>query len=221
MDKKSLQTPLTLAALLVLGAPLYAAAPPAEGAGQPGEGLAVRQEAVFGHVARRADADRDGSVTPEELEAWFAAHDGNGDGRLDAEDFEARPGKAHGHRHGMGLALDADGDGIVELADLEALTSRYDADGDGALSAEELPGMDREKRRHGRRGDRGAFFLRHADQDGDGAVSRAEWDEAVARRPLADPERAAARFEALDANDDGVLTRNELAAGRRGRHRGR
>jgi Ca2+-binding EF-hand superfamily protein len=178
--------------------------------------LAARHAAMLlARIAHRADADGDGTLTAAEADAWFTARDGNGDGRLDAADFAAgaRRGRGPG-KGGPGGGLD--GDGIFTREDLAAVFARFDADGDGALSAEERPEA---PRGHHRRD--GFHGLRGADTDGDGAISRAEWDAAVAARPHADPERAAARFAALDADGDGRITADELPRHRRGHRPGR
>lgn len=102
---------------------------------------AHRGEMAFTFVAHRADADRDGDVTAAELDAWFAERDRNGDGRLEASDFEERGPGGPGPHFGIAAVLDADGDGAVTRADLEALAAHFDADGDGAVEADELPEM--------------------------------------------------------------------------------
>lgn len=180
---------------------------------------------VVAHLARGADDDGDGSVTAAEWDAWFAGRDGNGDGRLDAEDHAEKGHGAegrHGSHHGHGR-LDADGDGTVDRADIAALVARFDADGDGTLSGTERPQVDRERHgRHGRGSHRGHGFHGELDADKDGAVSRAEWDAAVGRWHNADPETAGKRFEAMDTDGNGALSQEELQAGhRRHRHGGR
>lgn len=102
---------------------------------------AHRSAMAFTFVAHRADADRDGDLTAAELDAWFAERDTNGDGRLDASDFERRGAGGPRPHFGFAEALDADGDGAVTRADLEALAARFDADGDGVVAADELPEM--------------------------------------------------------------------------------
>ena len=102
---------------------------------------AHRSTMAFTFVAHRADADQDGDVTAAELDAWFAERDTNGDGRLDASDFERRGAGGPRPHFGFAEALDADGDGAVTRADLEVLAARFDADGDGVVEADELPEM--------------------------------------------------------------------------------
>ena len=102
-------------------------------------------------------------------------------------------------------AAEAAGSHLVRFFD------RLDADADGELTREELAAA------HGRRGHRGhggfAFFaglVKGMDDDGDGAISRAElgtkmpiWSDA---------------FTTIDANADGRLERDELRAHARARH---
>ncbi len=65
------------------------------------------------------------------------------------------------------------------------------------------PGM----MQHGH-GDRKVHALRMMDSDGDGVISRAEWDAAGKRMA----ERHAQMFDQADANKDGKLTREEMRA---------
>jgi hypothetical protein len=65
-------------------------------------------------------------------------------------------------------------------------------------------------------------MLRQIDGDGDGTITRAEWDAAVAaHHPEGAPDRAGEHFEKLDANGDGVLSGEELPERRLGKRRGR
>ncbi len=112
-----------------------------------------------------ADADGDGAVTREELQALRAAR---------------------------AAALDTDGNGTLSAAELVAFMSaeeqrrierrvaammeRFDADGDGELGAAELAAG------HGMgMGMAGQMFDR-ADADGDGTVTRAEFEAFAAER---------------------------------------
>jgi Ca2+-binding EF-hand superfamily protein len=99
--------------------------------------------------------------------------------------------------------LDQNGDGTISREEAAAHPrlaqsfDRLDTNKDGVLSREEL----RAGRPSGHHG-------RHAnlDTNGDGSISR---DEARAATRLAE------RFDAIDVNKDGLLTREELAAWRR------
>lgn len=100
--------------------------------------------------------------------------------------------------------LDADGDGKVSLSEMDerqrAFFAEADADGDGAISKEEMRAHMKAKR-----GERRAKMI--GDADGDGSVTRAEYDLATSQR-----------FDKLDADGDGVISEEEMKAGRRGKH---
>lgn len=103
------------------------------------------------------DANGDGRLTQAEIDtarnARHAAHDGNGDGNLDLDEFAGvwhettRPLTVRAFQF-----LDADGDAVVSRAEydrpLAAVVERLDRNGDGALSM-----SDRWHRRHGDRYD--------------------------------------------------------------------
>ncbi len=105
-------------------------------------------------------------------------------------------------------AADTNGDGMIsreEAAALPKLAKRFDqldANGDGQISADEL-----RAHREQARADR----WKKLDADGDGRISLAE---AQANAP-----RLARHFAALDGNQDGFLTSDELKAAHQ-RHRG-
>ncbi len=73
------------------------------------------------------------------------------------------------------------------------------------------PGM-----RHGPRGERGAHHFKQLDTDGDGSISRAEYDAAGQKMN----ERRAKFFEMADTNKDGKLSADEMKAFRQSHHRG-
>jgi Ca2+-binding EF-hand superfamily protein len=167
---------------------------------------------VLGHMAMRADEDRDGELTAAEWDAFLEKLDEDGDGTLDLR-HRREPAEGEARRD---FAGDTDGDGAFETAEAQALFTRFDANGDGKLTEEELPAP---PMRHGRfgRGPRGghgdhAAFLMRLDENGDGCVSRAEWDEGFAARRGGSAERHAEMFGRLDANEDGALTREEIEA---------
>jgi hypothetical protein len=73
------------------------------------------------------------------------------------------------------------------------------------------PGM-----RHGQRGERGGHHFKRMDTDGDGSISRAEFDAAGMKMT----ERRSKFFEMADTNKDGKLSREEMKAFRDNHRRG-
>jgi hypothetical protein len=119
--------------------------------------------------------------------------------------------------------IDTNRDGIITreeaTAARAAMFDRLDTNRDGSLTREEMrSGRGLQERRmpprpHGRRPEGGG----NADANGDGIVTRAEWDARTAAAGQAAAQRAAEAFARLDTNRDGQLTAAELAAGRSGR----
>lgn len=127
--------------------------------------------------------------------AGAIAHDGRGPGRM-AERLKA---------------ADANSDGLISRAEAAALPrlaehfDAIDANRDGQVSADELRAA-----HAARRGGKGGGMFARADADKDGRVSQQEF---IAR--------ATERFQRLDANGDGFLTKDEAASGRKHHHHGR
>ena len=104
---------------------------------------------------------------------------------------------------------DTDGSGTLSRAEvtktLPYLAQKFDGidkNKDGQLSRAELTAW--KKAHRGERQAKAVDRFRHADADGDGAISRAE---AVKHAP-----RLAKRFDQIDADRDGRLTQEELRA---------
>jgi len=135
------------------------------------------------------DADHNGQITFEELRAFHQGH-----GR-------------HGHHGGFMKHLDKDGDGRVSRDEAQGAPrlaqnfDQLDANHDGFLTKDEL--------RAAHKAQREAHFAK-IDTDGDGRISLAE---AQANAP-----RLAANFDAVDANHDGFVTKDELRAAFKGHH---
>jgi Ca2+-binding EF-hand superfamily protein len=113
-------------------------------------------------------------------------------------------GPMHGGMRGQGLMsqLDTNKDGKLSKDEVAARFDQVDADKDGFLSAEELAAA------------RAQFAGRHQrmDMDGDAMVSREE----AKNSPM-----LSRNFDAIDANKDGQLSRDEMRsawAGRGHRH---
>ncbi len=102
---------------------------------------------------KQIDADADGKITQEEIDAFrkarFDATDADGDGVLSPEEITAaREARRVARFQSMVTELDKDGDGLLsaeELAagrpdrrDPETMLDRLDKDGDGALTLEEI-----------------------------------------------------------------------------------
>ena len=184
------------------------AAPNGASSGASNEGFQGR-----GGFFMRADANNDGVVTREEFAASrvaeFARLDANHDGELSRD--EMRAGRHWGGRgedgggRGDRLArLDANGDGNISRQEFEAgpsgMFDRLDTNHDGVISAQEREAARdlMAQRIAERRANRP-----NPDANGDGAISRAEWDA-----------MGASQFQRMDANNDGRVTREEAEAAR-------
>lgn len=98
------------------------------------------------------DADGDGKVTRDEMEAFraarFAAADSDEDGKLSQDEMTAaRDTRRIERMRGMVARMDTDGDGLLSAEELAAgqpqrgpqtMFDRMDADGDGALTLDEM-----------------------------------------------------------------------------------
>ena len=114
-----------------------------------------------------------------------------------------------GERGSYFKKADSDGNGTLSRAEVEKSVPRLvktfdqiDTDKDGQLSRGELHAW--KKAHKGERQAKAAERFKHADTDGDGAISRAE---AGKHAP-----RLAQKFDPIDANKDGKLTQDELRA---------
>ncbi len=161
-----------LAALALAGtATIGFAASEGAGASKPGmgqRGAAMNFDAI--------DADGDGKITAEEMQAYgaqrFAVADTNGDGYIDAAEMQVQ--------------MLAQSTARIERRTARMI-ARMDTDGDGQLSPKEM--------RAGPRGadageDRFALMLARMDTDGDGAISREEMEAARAAWAERGPRKA-------------------------------
>jgi len=127
----------------------------------------------------------------------------------------ARQQRDHAPQRGeMFKRLDKDGDGRLSRAELptnDRAQQRFeamDADKDGYVTQDEAKAAREARRAEGKA--RMEQRLREADIDGDGQYSLAE---VQAKMP-----RMAERFNELDADKNGYLTREEMRAGAKQRH---
>ncbi|HEX7402899.1 MAG TPA: EF-hand domain-containing protein [Usitatibacter sp.] len=99
---------------------------------------------------------------------------------------------------------DTNGDGMISREEAKALPriaahfDEIDANHDGQITADELRAF---HQMHGAK--RSGAMFKKLDTDGDGRISRAEAQAAP---------RLAANFDAIDANKDGFITMEEMAA---------
>jgi Ca2+-binding EF-hand superfamily protein len=208
--------PLMLGILTALcGAPLLAIAQPGGGHGHGKWGTPGLEQ---------LDTDKNGSVSPAELQAEVARHfaqaDQNKDGRVTKQESEAffaskraeRESK-HGERAKQRFAeQDANKDGKLSKQELSRLPGdwfeRVDLNGDGFVTADEMSEAHATmKERFGKRGGKhGEKRFEKLDSNGNGSVEQAEINA-----------HAKQRFERLDADKNGALSKDELSKrGKRG-----
>lgn len=196
--------------------------------GRRGRRMERRLERMQRRLAR-ADTNRDGTLTAEEFQARadrrFARFDVNGDGRIDDADlppglrgrdvlkptssFQPRRRRA-GRMIRRLRAANANGDNVVTKAEAMDFVmkrfARLDRDGSGAVNADDRTAFRQQVVDY-----RVARFLNRFDATDAGSVSR----DAFLKR-------AEERFDRLDINGDGTISREERGrrGWRRGRHRG-
>ncbi|MFZ5746220.1 MAG: EF-hand domain-containing protein [Pseudomonadota bacterium] len=204
--KKLLLAASALSATLLAGAAVAQDAPPTPAPGGPmGPGM----------MMRLADANKDGVITRAELlahaDARFAKLDANKDGKLSPDELKAarpgggKPGKRKGARMAgpgdemaarMFKMLDTDGDGQVSLAEHRAMAEKQftmvDANKDGKIDQSEMQAM------RDRRGAPPGDPMRPGGPDGP--------------RGRGGPMEHRAMLDRVDANHDGVITREEMVA---------
>jgi Ca2+-binding EF-hand superfamily protein len=177
------------------------------------------------------DADRNGAISADELRGAPAALRGldrNGSGALEPD--EVRPAFGRGGRRGGGdepgetaptspdelvttlMAFDRDADGRLSRSEvpdrMQGLFARADGDKDGVLTAEELKAVAATPS-----GDRGGRRVRDGEPGRVGEPGRDGEPGGEGRRgrgpggPMRDPV-----FQALDANHDGTIAGDEIAA---------
>ncbi len=169
-------------------------------AGMTVGGAAVAQDQMRGAEMTRADVET-------RTAARFARMDVNGDGMLNTADREARALERFNE-------ADANGDGALTFEEMQAAREARQANRQerrAERGGERAERGERRGGRHGRRGGNRGQMMERADTNGDGSVSQAEFTAA-----------ALARFDSVDANNDGTVTAEERQAQRaeRGGRRG-
>ena len=179
--------------------------------------MLARADARFDRMDTNKDGQLDANGRKAGADAARAAMAERKGGEM--SDFMPGAGRRGGIvGEGMLQRVDTNGDGLISKAEnraaAEARFARMDANGDGTIGADER-GKGKWKRGGGRRGegathDAGRSGMKHgaikADANGDGVITRAEFDA-----------HSAARFAAMDINKDGKIDASELPQrGRRG-----
>jgi Ca2+-binding EF-hand superfamily protein len=203
--------------MAVLAAAALAAAVPFAGADDGKTAPGRPKERVKGQARREPEA-----AAPSR-DAKFRDWDRDGNGTLSRDEYPGHPGNFR--------ALDTDNDGVLSAEEFHhragggappsggVLSEEFaakDHDGNGTISRGEWPdAWEFDRRDHNRDGvlTRDEYFtprtpgarddeFRRLDTDNDGVIARGEWRG----RPSA--------FDAMDANRNGVITRDEYARGR-------
>lgn len=122
-------------------------------------------DAMVANLMQRGDSNGDGMISPDEAKGRFAENfdkiDSNADGSIDADELKAallKRGEAMANRP-------------APQERIARLIARADADGDGMLNRDEATPP-----KSGRMFDK-------LDTNGDGSVTKAEWDAGMAKRP--------------------------------------
>lgn len=222
---RKLTLTLSVAALALAGSTAALADHHGAGSDPEGDGTITLEQMIAksGKKFEHMDANGDGVIDASDREAHmaeraekraerhaerFAKADTNGDGELSPEEMKA----AHEARHAK-MAERRDEHG-------EAMFAKLDTDKSGGLSPDELAaghmahkghmamkGEMSEGREHGEGGMHGhrrgmaMHMLKQADTDGDKAVSRAEFDAAVAKH-----------YAQVDADHSGTISPEERRA---------
>ncbi|MES1927057.1 EF-hand domain-containing protein [Salinisphaera sp. T31B1] len=134
-----------------------------------------------GQVFDQLDTDGSGSLSPDELKGMrevmakrrFDAADTNGDGKIDHDEFMAQ---AQRRAESMFKRMDANDDGHLD-AD-EARPSHHGMHGKGKKHHDRDDKGAAHERDHAK-GDRSQRWFKRMDANGDGGISRTEWNDAM------------------------------------------
>ena len=116
---------------------------------------------------------------------------------------------------------DKDGDGQLDRIEAQGLNERLaknfervDANSDGEISRDEMAAMHQKMRHHGRKASRRMGYMqglvKGMDDDGNGAISRAELGDKAPK--------LAENFATIDSDGNGELSQDEMREFRRARH---
>ncbi|NIY78201.1 calcium-binding protein [Celeribacter sp. HF31] len=165
MKRKTLISAVALVAVLGGTFGAYAAGYGSQGWGPQERGMRGQMQQMGGMSPfgpnfdfATVDADEDGKITQDEIDAFraarFAEVDANGDGTVDADELFAhqeaqRVARMQARAASMIENRDGDGDGLLSAEEMQGpragtMFSRLDRDGDGAVSQEELSLMTRQ-----------------------------------------------------------------------------
>jgi len=154
-----------------------------------------------------ADADKDGKLSREELQAVVGKlmkSDANGDGFVDAVEFQKATAEAA--VQAFFKMQDKNGDGEIgkdEWRGKKEQFDKMDADGSGGISIEEFKKARTQMRPGGRRPGGAAQWFARMDKDNDGKVTKEEF---TGKDQM---------FDRLDANGDGAIDKDEAGKMRR------
>lgn len=158
---------LAMIAAVGLGSALVTTAQPPEGDAPPRRGGGDRATRILERFDENGDGKIEESEVPEGLWARFSGMDANKDGAITADELNAGGGDRNGRTRGrrgnpVVDALDADKDGTLSKAEIAAASTALltlDKNGDGELTADELRpargGRGEGRGERGRRGERG------------------------------------------------------------------
>lgn len=129
----------------------------------------------------------------------FAAHDGSSGEHCDMH-----------KKQGMLEGADKNKDGSIDKDEARAMHDQHfdeaDSNKDGKLSADEIKNC---KHEHGAMHDKGTMGFKHADKNADGKLDRSEADALP---------NVGKNFDAIDADKDGMLERDEVHSYMKSRH---
>ncbi|HYC70944.1 MAG TPA: EF-hand domain-containing protein [Opitutaceae bacterium] len=108
--------------------------------------------------------------------------------------------------------MDADGDGRISQSEhtqgAQKMFAKFDTNADGKVTRAEVGGGAGAARSDGSgHSDKGQYILDECDQNNDGQVTTSEHQMS-----------ASSKFTEMDANRDGFITKDEMAAGHKRKH---